>query len=210
MPKKTFVCKKGRIDTKIHDSYFYVKEIILNSDEYLKFCDGNEISKVDFLSYCDNILNGFIENHKDFYKWKKQIEKHMHVDIKKYCQYDIDTKLFLFCQSNQTNLQFFESNAKNRLYIHNMCDLIMVDHISNDIDGKRCVIINKTDKTNLKTFGEIKENPNESSRKQKTYTCTECYDDVARYEAFVSPYFQGVFCEYCVETEYEGTKFEPL
>lgn len=201
---KSYNRRKGILDSEIHTNYFYVKDEIRSSDNYLKYCNG-EIDKEEFYIFIDTLLNNFIKENKDFYDMFEMIEMQTDVSIPKYEQYNVCEILFEFCTDNKTKEICLSGNPAKRLYIHNVCDLLMLDHNSVDTKNGRSVHVEKTEHTNLKCTGEIKK-----AKSNKTYVCCECNEELTKFDSFVSVYVNGIHCEDCMETLYEGMKYEPL
>ncbi len=83
---KSYNRRKGRLDNEIHTKYFYVKNKIKSSDNYLKYCDG-KISKNEFYIFINTLLNNFIQKNKKFYNMFEMIEGQTNVTISKDEQY---------------------------------------------------------------------------------------------------------------------------
>ena len=47
---------------------------------------------------------------------------------------------------------------------------------------------------------------------EKTYWCTGCFENLERHDALVSPYHRGIWCETCIEADFDmaGSKWENL
>ncbi len=197
--------KYQKVMTKLHEKYFYVEQQVKDSEMYEKYYDG-EISEEKFMEYVKNEYMNFIDNNEEFYNFVSVVDKKDLPSIKREDKFEIDMKIFNFCKSADVETTYYGSN-KNRLYVHNLCDLLALKHESVECGLDRHVVIKKIKDPDLDCRGEIK---HKQSIYSKIYYCCECSDILDRYSAFCSVYISGVICEECADEFYDGMKIEPV
>ena len=163
--------KKNYMIKEIKKTYFYVQDIILNSHQYKTYYDNNNVDIEEFWKYCNSVLQDFIDDNEEFYNWHIQFSHKNCIHIDTNIQCAIDMKLFHFCQREEKTMQILENSAKIRKYIHNVCDLLNILHVSIDKNKDRYVTLAKTCETSLIHLGNVKLDP---KKLEYDYNCNNC------------------------------------
>jgi hypothetical protein len=192
-----FICKK----------YIYVRQSA-KAQSMTKQYHDKMITQEVYYSFMDNLLDVFNNEYGVFLKWRKDADKLIDLRIKQKVAHQLDLKLFDFYKSTKDELILRNDDALCRLYIHNRCDQLFLAH-DTKINELNTIVIIKTDKMDLSKIGEISVKKSKK-KKERSYECNDCSTDLCRDEAFVSPYISGIYCMDCLETNYEGMKYEPL